>query len=177
MTDLPRVYVGIDPGARGAIVLLDEAGGVVLIETIPMRKRLVAGKARAALDEWALARFADDLSKRHWIVRAAIERQQAWGGKDSPMTAASIVGNYRALRMAFIAHFVPVEDVTPSAWRKAAGLPAEKDAKARKAQSMALCQDRWPHMAAAFRKDGPADAALISCWCREHGGRNGDGAL
>ena len=171
MTDLPRVYVGIDPGARGAIVLLGEDGVVDRIHSVPMYKRTVSGKRRAALDEWELARIVDELNKSFWIVRAAIEQQQAWGGKDSPMTAASIVGNYRALRMAFIANMIPIEDVTTRAWRKAAGLAPEKDAKARKQQSMALCQDRWPHMAAAFRKDGPADAALIACWCRKHGGK------
>lgn len=153
--------------------MIGEDSAIVQIEPMPMRKTLVSGRARAILDEWGLARLVDDWTTRYWLVRAAIEKQQAWGGRDSAMTAAALVGNYRSLRMALIAHMILVEDVTTRAWRKAAGLPAtEKDRATRKEQSIARASDLWPHHAASFkRRDGVAEAALIARWCLDHGGR------
>lgn len=172
MTGLLRVFVGIDPGAAGALVMIGEDAAIINAEPMPMRKTLVSGRARRVLDEWELARLVDDWTTRYWLVRAAIERQQAWGGRDSPMTAAALVGNYRSLRMALIAHMILVEDVTTRNWRKAAGLPTvEKDKAARKEQSIARASDVWPQHAAAFKgRDGVAEAALIARWCLMVGG-------
>lgn len=173
MTDPVRAFVGIDPGASGALVMIGEDASIIIIEPMPMRRTLVSGRARRVLDEWGLARLVDDWASRYWLVRAAIERQQAWGGGDRPMTVASLVGNYRSLRMALIAHMILVDDVTTRAWRKAAGLPvAEKDRSARKSQSIARASDLWPDQAASFGgRDGAAEAALIARWCLHHGGR------
>lgn len=172
VTDRKRVFVGVDPGAKGAIVFLDEACKVDLIQPMPMRVTLKSDRARSTLDEWELARMVDDWATHYWLVRVAIEQQQAWGKGDNVMTATSLVGDYRSLRMCFIANAVPIENVLTRTWRKAAGIPViEKDPKLRKQQSMARCQDLWPEMATKFRTDGPADAALIARWCLQYGGR------
>lgn len=181
--------MGIDPGATGAAVLLDEAGKIVLIEDLPMRSTLVAGRARRTIDEWGWCKWFDALATRHHLVRVAIEHQQPMPaikrkGKDGavgsvgsgPIGEWTLARNYQHLRATAIAHLIGCDAPRCNDWRKAAGIPTRCPGGRVELKSLAIARasDLWPAWAGEFAgHDGRAEAALIAKWCRESGGGPG----
>lgn len=145
------IYLGIDPGASGALAWLE--GDELTIRDMPATAQEVA--------EW-LVEFPN--------TRAAIEIPAAMPNQSSSTTAkqfrhvGELVGMLTALRISFV-------EVTPQKWQKAVGVPSKKTTDKVK-PSVKVAQNRWP--LAEFTgprggaKDGRADAALIAQWLKSH---------
>lgn len=194
--DHRRVFAGIDPGAKGAIALLDEGGGLVVLQSLPC----VSARERAA-DPWrgyqTIATLIDCLTTDYFIMRIAIEETVATS-RNGHLGRVTAIRHHQHLISTCLAHMLHPELVAWSAWREANGLPttsaiviprkpvgvildptlrAAKDAASRarkaefKAQSIARASDLWPEFAASFAgHDGRAEAALIARWCLHKGG-------
>lgn len=143
------IHVGIDPGKTGAIAILD-GDALVAVHDMPV----VDGQVSAAL-------VALLVGQR--LEHATVERVSARPGQGVSSTfsfglsAGVVHGVFGALR-------IPVDIVTPVAWKRHFRLGADKD------ESRARAIERWPQHAGQFarkRDDGRAEAALIALWWHE----------
>jgi len=142
------VYLGVDPGASGAIAALLD-GQILWVDDMPnpLHGALIA----EMLDEF------DD----HY--QAAIEDVHSMPGQGVSttfkfgMNHGIVIGALGALR-------IPYRLVTPGQWKKAMRVTKDKDT------SRARATELWPGMADMFKRkkdDGRAEAALIARWAWE----------
>lgn len=142
--------VGIDPGATGAIVLLEDGQPIEWID-MPIVKIGASTRVNAA----ALAEFLAQTEATHTYVEAvhSMPKQGVASSFNFGHSTGTIMGVLGALGM-------PHTLVTPQAWKKAAGLiGTDKDAA--RARAIQL----WPKWAELHKKgkgQALADAALIA---------------
>ncbi len=131
------IYLGIDPGLKGAATIVTDSGNVVVQEWTTV------------LDvyDW-LATFTDD----HTL---AVIEKIGWGAKVSK-NAGEWIGMLTALR-------IPFKEITPKKWQKHFGT-FSKEKTRRKNELKQIAQQlhpqiKWTHATAA--------AFLIATYCRE----------
>lgn len=142
--------LGIDPGLSGAITLLSPDGSLEVrdIPTLQLKKRVI--------DEYALARIIDDWSNR---VREVWLEQVATRPGEGSVGAFTFGRGYGLIRGICAANFLTIMDVTPSTWKRALGVPAEKDgARACASKIFPRYADNWSRV----KDDGRAESALIA---------------
>lgn len=193
----PRtMYLGIDPGKAGGLVLLDRTK-VELYQMPQTEKDLWNIVWRAGTEEYQMDSILKNYVK-HPIV-CCIE-QVSTSPQMGVVSAGSFMYGFGLLKMALTAAEVPFEDVRPQVWQKALRIPPRdngkkvkvknakgklvtkkvggetdsqwKDRLRRKAQQLYPKLDIWQATLTAQR--GIADALLIAHYCREkHQGRLG----
>lgn len=143
--------IGIDPGASGAIVVLDEKHNLIEWELMPTMAVGSATRVNAA----ALAAYLRTFD----APRAFLENVGAMPGQG--VTSMFAFGHAAGVAAGVLAALeIPTTLVTPQAWKKRAGLiGTEKDAARTRAIQL------WPGWRDLDRKgkgQALADAALIA---------------
>jgi len=149
-----RYYMGIDPGASGAVAVLFE--GVNQPETFDFSKDLsqVAAAIRSALGFNIL-----DEDK----MVAYVERVHSMP-KQGVASSFSFGASFGAICGILAFAKVPYELVTPSKWKKDMGLSSDK------AEALAMARRLFPAASLERKKDiGRAEALLIAEWGRRQG--------
>jgi len=144
--------LGIDPGITGALALLN-ADGVVLLADLPV----IRDKSLAWIDGGELqSLLINALQGRpcHAIVErvSAMPRQGVASSFAFGVGFGSVLGVLQAL------HF-GIELVTPSTWKRALGLSADKRASLHKARLLFPSADLR-----LAKHDGRAEALLLAHW-------------
>lgn len=164
------VWVGIDPGLKGGLAVVDSAGGLVETVRMPTRAKRTGNGVEVdpvELNEWL---FKLDLDGRCAVI--AVEAQQAMPhqGVSSTFTTGYGMGAIEGV-LAGSGH--PSMRVRPVDWKRSCGLLG----KAKEA-SIAWCRSRWPEAEWAGVRNkqvmlGLADAACIAyhVWRLEDAGR------
>lgn len=139
--------LGVDPGATGALAWLHPDGHLETVEDMPANDGIVSGALIAHhLDTHGHPTVA-------WIENVhSMPRQGVASSFKFGRALGTVEGALAALG-------IPIRHVTPTAWKKAARLPASKDAARRRAIEL------WPthaHLFARAKDDGRAEAALIA---------------
>lgn len=149
------MILGIDPGATGAVAVLD-GGTLVSVYDMPLKKVKVNGTMKKRIDSRAL----HELLVQHDVDHVFLEQVTAMPGQG----VTSMFAFGRATGIAEGVAATKSEDlieVRPQVWKKHFGLTGSKDG------SRELAMERWPRMAAYFQRkkdDGRAEAALIGLW-------------
>lgn len=147
---------GIDPGLGGGLCFL--ADGMVEIFDMPTLEVKRGPKKRRDLDGHAL--FALIQRHRPPLAHVFIEQAQAMPGQAAYATGI-FFQVYGEIRGVLIGASVPFTVVHPQTWKRALGVPKEKDgARARASQLMPQATGQWP----LKKHDGRAEAALIAYW-------------
>lgn len=143
--------LGIDPGLTGALALLDADGIPVLVADLPViRDRSLAWIDGAALQSTLL----DAIRGRQ--CRAVVERVSAMPRQGVASSFAfgvglgSILATVQTLSL-------PIELVTPAAWKAAMGLTRDKRASIDKARLLFPTADL-----SLAKHDGRAEALLLA---------------
>ena len=142
-----KCVLGVDPGLTGALCILTEGNGPVILDT-----PVVAG----AIDAYALSNW---LGPRE-ITLAAVEQVHAMPRQGVSSTfkfgqAYGVVLGVLAVLEAPIVH------VPPTVWTRHHHLGSDKDSHRRR------CMETFPSVADLWRRkkdDGRADATLIALW-------------
>jgi len=147
------IYVGIDPGATGALVAMHD--GDVDWTAMPHTMHDIL--------EWM-----KDRTSRGDYCYAVIEKVGGYvRGAEMPGSAAFNFGKgYGALLMALCAAGIPHEEVTPQVWMRGLNIPPRKKGEARKDwknRLKAKAQQLFPREKATLVT---ADALLIAEYCR-----------
>ena len=148
------MIVGIDPGSKGAIAFLTDAGALLSVHDMPALQIDVAGKRRTRL---AVADLALLFAERE-CTAAYVEKVGAMPGQGVSSCfsfgyAAGVVEGVLAMRG------VPLTFITPQVWKKAMQVRSDKDGCRQRAMQL------FPSHAGAFSRvkdDGRAEAALIA---------------
>lgn len=154
--------IGVDPGASGAVAILEDTGQLVQVFDMPAVEIQVGGKAKRRVAPEMLASELR-LYNVHGTV-AVVEQVSARPGQG--VSSMFAFGQAYGLVLGVLAGlWIPTKTVTPSAWKKALKLNTGKDAARAKAAQL------WPQMASEFKRvkdDGRAEAALIANWGLHH---------
>lgn len=150
--------IGVDPGASGAVAILDRDGDLVHVFEMPVVELMVNNKAKRRISPEMLAA---DL--RLYAVKATIayvEQVAAMPGQG--VSSMFAFGQSLGIVQGVLAGLaIPTQLVTPGKWKKWQNLNTSKDASRARAAAI------WPNMAGEFRRakdDGKAEAALIAHW-------------
>lgn len=149
-----KLYAGIDPGATGAIGLIDSNGAFVAVHDWPG-------------DEHALVRLLqDELDILGTPTLVLVEEQRAQGqGFGAAMLK---LGRNEGTWLGILASLrVPVARIKPEVWKKGLLPP-----KAGKDVSLAVARRMWPSAPLNLKKhDGRAEALLLAHVARTKFGR------
>lgn len=152
--------IGIDPGASGAIAILEANGKFVQVFDMPAVEVTVGGKLKRRVSPEMLA--AELKLYANQGARACIEQVGAMPGQG--VSSMFAFGESFGLAKGVLAGLgIPVTTVTPGKWKKALQLNSGKDGSRAKAAQL------WPLNAGEFKRvkdDGRAEAALIAEWAR-----------
>jgi len=150
--------IGIDPGAGGAVAILERNGDLVQVFDMPSVDLVAGGKLKRRVSPEMLAAELR-LYNIHGTC-AYIEQVGAMPGQG--VSSMFAFGEAFGLAKGVLAGLgIPVQSVPPAKWKRALGLNAGKDAARAKAAAL------WPHQAGEFKRvkdDGKAEAALIAKW-------------
>jgi crossover junction endodeoxyribonuclease RuvC len=149
------IVIGIDPGIRGALAALDDDG--MTIVDMPFLKIKRGAKTKSIVDVRALCDDLGELSSSlHAFVEIAGSRPQ-----QATASTSTVWMNYGRLLGCLETLGVPITEVSSKKWKKALGVPADKDgARFRASQLLPRYADQWP----LKKHDGRAEAALIALW-------------
>lgn len=152
-----KYVVGIDPGARGAVAILDYEGNLIEVWDVPtveiktgktVKKRISPEMFAAELRNW------QDAAHCYTEKVGAMPGQ----GTSSMFQFGESLGIIRGI-MAGMA--IPTTLVTPQVWKRDMKLPVGKEWSRQRAAQM------WPKHAREFARvkdDGRAEAALLGMW-------------
>ena len=152
------MILGIDPGASGAVAVLD-GPALVAVHDMPTKKVKVSGKMKTRIDSRALYEALHDYQVTHVFLEQV-----------SAMPGQGVSSMFAFGRATGIAEGVAATkskeliEVRPQVWKKHFGLDGHKDG------SRDAAMERWPGMASYFQRkkdDGRAEAALIGLWGHE----------
>ncbi len=153
------IFIGIDPGASGGIVVLTDDSDHVFFKSMPKTEELIW--------DWASKVCLDAQDGVHDAV-AAIEQVQGFIGEGHPGSGMFKFGmNYGMVRMAMTAAGIPYQLVTPQTWQKGLGIKGRSKGESNmawKRRLMAEASRRMPRLKLTL---ATADAVLITLFLRE----------
>ena len=141
-----RKILGVDPGVKGALALLDAQGNVLELRDMP----IVKISRRAEVDPVGI----HDLLRMWRPTLAVIETQGPRKGVGGGASTFSLGRNYGCLTAALSIGKIAWVSVTPLVWKKKMRVTKEK------ATSMAAVSRRFPHVHCS--RHDHAEALLIA---------------
>jgi len=153
-----EAILGIDPGLTGAIALYMPNRDTLFVGDVPLFELKRSGKLRREVDVHQLANMLADCAQHRptvWIEHvSAMPGEGAVGAFTFGKTVGLLTGICVGLQLV-------IERVTPSVWKKAMGVTADKDAtRARASQLLPQHASSWP----LKKHDGRAEASLIALY-------------
>lgn len=153
--------IGIDPGIKGAVAILDERGGLVEVWDMPVVE-LKVGKATKARISAEL--LANEL--KNWQATVAYMEGVSASPQMGVTSAFAFGEGFGIVKGVLAALGVSCRLVPPAKWKRDMQLNASKDG------SRAKAIQTWPPQAGEFARvkdDGKAEAALIARWGQING--------
>lgn len=147
--------LGIDPGITGALAIIDQHGDIVLLEELPTLSN-GQGRVKRSIDPAGLCHllriYAPDI-RAAWIEQVSGRPGQGVASVFSlGHSAGAIAGVIAALG-------IPHHPVTPTTWKRAAGLPT-----ADKEEARALATRLFPAVPLHRKRDHNLAEALLIAW-------------
>lgn len=153
--NLMIAWIGVDPGTRGAVAVIDGDGGHDFLDW-PGDPSPVVDKIRSWLLTYHIRLAA--LEQVHSMPRQGVSSTFKFGT------------NYGIWQGILSALSVPYVTVTPRNWQKGLVLPSAGPTP--KQRSLAVARSLFPNADLSRQKDhGRADALLIAWWAKRETGR------
>lgn len=151
------MFVGIDPGFKGAIALLSQ-DGTLTVHDMPVWKG-ASGQTLINLFELGTLLVPTEPGPNITALEKVGPRS-----KEGVSSAFRFGQGFGALQMALTGHGYTTTEVTPTRWKRYFGLSSDKDV------SRAMAASRFPAYAGLFSRvkdDGRAEAALLALYAKE----------
>ena len=154
----PRYYVGIDPGSKGAMAIIDSEGNVTDIIDIDNNVDTYSG---------LIIQFIDNLDKDFYVAVEDV------CGRPGQSCAANTTFMKLAGYAELVGYFIATDflKVKPQVWKKHFGLIFPKDMSKtdKKHKSIELAKELFPAVAGQLTasKDGRAEALLIARYMKD----------
>jgi len=156
------LFIGIDPGASGAIAVIDRTQKIYLLQDFPGDEVAVSEIIRNLKSNYS---DIDIGINRVFQFKAAIERVHSMPGQG--VSSSFKFGTNYGIWKGILASFqIPFHEPSPQAWQKGVIKKAQD-----KIPALAAARRIWPFAELTGprggAKDGRADALLIADWCRK----------
>ncbi len=141
--------LGIDPGRRGAIALLDadKSAAMYRVETWPMPDT---------------TKELHDLIAGLPIIKMCALEKPFYPPQNGVRNIATMAENYGILKGALIWRDIPFQEVRPVDWKQSLNVPTDKSAARQRASTFFPDDaDQWK----LAKEDGRAEAALLAWYC------------
>lgn len=154
----PKYYVGIDPGSKGAMAIIDSEGNVADIIDIDNNVDTYSG---------LIIQFIDNLDKDFYVAVEDV------CGRPGQSCAANTTFMKLAGYAELVGYFIATDflKVKPQVWKKHFGLIFPKDMSKtdKKHKSIELAKELFPAVAGQLTasKDGRAEALLIARYMKD----------
>ncbi|CAB4124946.1 hypothetical protein UFOVP62_45 [uncultured Caudovirales phage] len=153
--------MGIDPGVSGAMAIIHRAAdGALRVESVQdlptLTELTTSGKARRRVDPVGLAAMVQAAGP---CDRVIVERLVAGPGVAS-ITAFSMGASAACIGAVFALAHVTIRLVSPNAWKRGLGAPADKEASRRFACELFGEDANWKRV----KDHNRAEAALIAAF-------------
>lgn len=138
------IYLGIDPGKKGALALLDTDPMSVTVHDMP-----------------GTTTELHDLLCTLPVVKKCVLEKLYPSQVMSRVSISRMFSDFGVLRGALQWCNIPTVEVTPAKWKAAMDLSSDKNA------SRQMAMQRFPHQDDLFKRvkdDGRAEAALLACY-------------
>lgn len=157
------MIIGIDPGASGALALVEKPAHIVGVWDMPIKKE----KARKRVDAFELRSLFDYIVSLYEPKGCVIEKV---GGRPAQSASASFVFGvgYGMLIMLCAEHELRLDYVEPGIWKRAMRCPADK------AEAVGRADEIFPSYRELFRngkhrgkdvlRPDRAEAAMLALW-------------
>ena len=154
------IFIGIDPGASGAISFFNPSLGELRIMDMPIVEVSRGNKTKKEISPAILVSMirAELSDQSKYIVTLEKVGAMPGQGVSSMFQFGRGVGMIEGVCAGLQ---LPISYVTPQAWQKAVGMRAGKDGARERAMQLFPA---YAHLFARKKDDGRADAALISYW-------------
>lgn len=152
---MPDLFIGIDPGLKGAIAVDRTTKGMAAVYDMPVTTIFKAGKPTTDMDKGALAAMLFALSIEG-DCSVVVEEQSLRPGQRG---LAKALTNYGIILGLLIANKMPYRIVRPQVWKeRMVGL------KKSKGQSVKAARTLYPKLNSELlpSKDGRAEALLMA---------------
>ena len=140
-------FIGIDSGAKGAVAMLSEEGG---IEIYPMDYRVL----KEALKRWSEDDCICCLEKVGAMPKQGVTSMFNFGIA------------YGRLLQALEDFDIPYQEITPQRWKKEFGLNSEKVKSIETAHKLFPNANLRPTERCRVDNDGMAEALLMACYAK-----------
>lgn len=154
----PRYYVGIDPGSKGAMAIIDSEGNVADIIDIDNNVDTYSG---------LIIQFMDNLDNDFYVAVEDV------CGRPGQSCAANTTFMKLAGYAELVGYFIAIDflKVKPQVWKKHFGLifPKDMSKTEKKHKSIELAKELFPAVADQLTasKDGRAEALLIARYMKD----------
>jgi hypothetical protein len=151
-----QVFIGIDPGVKGAICILDPTEGkAIFLNTTDDARNLIN----------TLTRCNDEVSNVRCIMIEDVHSIHGMSAKSNFQFGANVG---RVNTVAEATGFM-VDKVTPKKWQKEVGVKSTTKGKAIKPEVAEICSRLYPDVSIRGPKggllDGRSDALMIAHYC------------
>lgn len=151
--------LAIDPGAKGAICLLDDRTRVLAVHDMPVHAVTINKRTRNRIDLHGLNQLIKDLAVH---AELAVIEEVGANPNDGVLGAFSFGEAFGAVKMAVAAHEIPLQLCRPQEWKAFHRLIGkDKDDSRQKASQ--LLPEHARHWARKM-DDGRAEAALLALY-------------
>ena len=154
---MKRYVLGIDPGVRGALALVDTVNELprVKVFDMPIRTYYINGSGRARIEEAALNQWFATYAP---LIDCAVMEEVHAMPKDGPVQAFTFGYANGLIKGMLTAYNVAVQMIAPAEWKKPFGLSSDKN------RSRLVASRFFPKDDAQWSRkmdDGRAEAALL----------------
>lgn len=156
------IWIGIDPGLKGALCAVDEKGQIVKMDVMPVNEDGIDPVGIKAWLHTALTVWGP-------TVKVALEKAQAMPGQGG-VSMFNYGAGYGAIRAVLACLQFPTTLVRPQTWTKV--MHQGTDGGDAKDRSRVAALRLWPGQdwkattRCKVAHDGQIDASLIAEWCR-----------
>ncbi len=162
----PRLYLGVDPGASGGLAAVNcNSTAVPYLTPMPATEQDVWDWVRLVRSGYIVGQHAPTGAE----IFAVIEKVGGYmpGGAGNIGSAMFKFGaNFGMLKAFLCAAGIPYEEVQPSVWQRAMGVPARRKSMTKAAHKNVLkgvCQKLFPGVTVTLKT---CDALLLADFCR-----------
>jgi hypothetical protein len=158
------LFLGIDPGKTGALALYDTSEGSLVVVDVPLHEIApLPGKKtkRTRVDHYGLARQIDFWCQEGAPVPTVILEQVGVRPTEGAAGAFDFGRTYGILLGVCAAHFLRIELVTPTGWKRKLNVHGDKDVSRARASTLF---PKHTHLWARKKDDGRAEAALLALY-------------
>ena len=157
-----KYFLGVDPGALGAIAAINENGVLVAMHDMPYELVKIGNTKKKRIVPEKIQEIVSEMQSNLFLYQSVAWVEKVGARPGQGVSSCFAFGEaYGLVRGVLAGLCIPTYTVTPAVWKKALKLGSSKES------SRLVAMDQWPDDAGVFKRvkdDGRAEAALLAMY-------------